>query len=257
MIMAGTTEGVEIIKKLAPREGIHIIATTITKQGAVLAESAGAQEVISKALNEEEIKEIIKTKKIDILVDATHPFAADATRNAIKAAQMNKIKYIRLERPLTNIPENDLIIPVRSFKKAASKVMELDYNKNIRILHLAGVMTLHYFTEIINPQRIIARILPSIYSIKKCLELGLPSENIIAMQGIFSKNFNKTLMEEYDVTIIVTKESGEIGGTYSKIKAALELNIPVIIVMRPEVPELEEKIVFGDIDDLYMELNHL
>jgi precorrin-6A/cobalt-precorrin-6A reductase len=254
MIMAGTTEGVEIIARIASLENIHIIATTITKIGGELARSAGAHEVISKTLTEEKIEELIKTKKIDLLLDATHPFAENATKNAIKAANATGIKYLRFERPSIDFPENDLIHPVSSFGKAVSKVLELMGNNNQRVFHLAGVMTLHHLTEVINPENIVVRVLPSLYSVKKCVDLGLPAENIIAMQGIFSKDFNRVLMEEYDINLIVTKDSGETGGTHSKIKAALDLVIPVVLIMRPVVSELETKTVFSNIDDLCCKL---
>ncbi len=251
--MAGTTEGVEILKKLTSLKEIEIIATTTTKEGAELAKSAGAREVLSQALDMDGLSKLIKNRKIDILVDATHPFAVDATRNAIKASEMNKIKYIRLERPSIKIPENNLITPVRSFEEATLKIKDFN-RKNDRILHLAGVMTLHYFTEILDAQNIVARVLPSVYSIKKCHELGLPPENIIAMQGIYTKNFNKALMDEFEISVMVTKESGETGGTISKIEAALELEIPVIMVMRPVILELENKIVFNNVNDVLREL---
>ena len=84
-----------------------------------------------------------------------------------------------------------------------------------------------------------------VYSIKKCLEMGIPSKNIIAMQGTFSKEFNESMMKEYHVQLVVTKESGETGGTPSKIEAAIKLEIPVIVVKRPIISELENKMVFS------------
>jgi len=254
MIMAGTTEGVKIIGMIASLENTHIIATTVTKEGGKLAKSAGAHEVVSKALNKEAIGEIIKSKKIDLLIDATHPFAEDATLNAIKATNNTGIKYLRFERPSINFPENDLIHSVSSFEDVASKVLEIIGSDNPRILHLAGVMTLHYLTQVLNPDSIVTRVLPSVYSIKKCLDLGLPSENIIAMQGIFSKEFNRILMQEYNIRIMITKESGDEGGTTSKIEAALELGIPVVMVMRPIASEINNKTIFNNVNDLFTEI---
>ncbi len=251
MVMAGTREGVEIIKKLALYEYFNIVATTTTRYGAELARSAGADDVISRALTGEEMVEMIKTNKIDILVDATHPFAAEATRNAIKSAKITGITYIRFERSPIELPENDLIQKVHSFDEAVLKALKLSKG---RILHLAGVMTLHYLTERIDPPRIVVRVLPSVYSVEKCLELGLPVENIIAMQGTFSKDFNQALMKEYGVSLVITKESGATGGTPSKIKAALELGVPVILVMRPGISELQKEKVFNDVADLFQEL---
>ena len=257
MVMAGTTEGVKIIAMIASLENTHIIATTVTKLGGELAKSAGAHEVISEALDKEGIEEIIKTKKIDLLIDATHPFAEDATRNAIKATNATGINYLRFERPSIDFPANNHIHSVDSFENAVSKVLKLIDTDNPRIFHLAGVMTLHYLTEVLNPKNIVIRVLPSIYSVKKCLNLGLPAENIIAMQGIFSKDFNQVLMQEYDINIMITKESGDAGGTPSKIGAAQELGIPVVMVMRPIVSELKKKTVFNNINDLLEEILNL
>lgn len=251
MVMAGTTEGARIISQMAHFEDIYIIATTTTGQGAELARSAGAHEVVGHAMDEKDIKELIKNKKIDVLMDATHPFAQEATRNAIKAADATGIKFMRFERPRINVPRSDLIYHVSSFVEAASQVSEITRG---RVFHLAGVMTLSYLTERIDPQRIVARVLPTVYSLKKCRDLGLSAENIIAMQGTFSKDLNRILMEEYDISVMVTKESGAAGGTLPKIDAALELDIPIVMVMRPEVEELKGRAVFSSIDDIFQEL---
>ena len=61
-------------------------------------------------------------------------------------------------------------------------------------------------------------------------------------------------MKEYDISLIITKESGEIGGTPSKIEAALELGIEIVLVTRPVVSELKNEEIFTDIDKLYYNL---
>ena len=253
MVMAGTKDAANIIKKLSSTGKFNILATTTTEYGANIAKSAGANYVLSGKLNEKELINAIKTRKIGILVDATHPFAAAATRNAIKASEMTKIRYMRFERPKEVLNENYLIHKVYSFEEAASKVLELT-NSEDNILHLAGVLTLKNITKKVENKRIYARVLPSIDSIKECLDLGLKNENIIAMQGTFSKEFNKALMEEFNISLIITKESGETGGTGTKIEAALDLCIHIIIVMRPEIEELSGKEIFSNIEEL---CNHL
>ena len=138
-----------------------------------------------------------------------------------------------------------------SFHEAGTKALKfINENPNAKMMYLAGVTTLRQITEIIKPESTVARILPMVYSINKCLEIGIPSQNIIAMQGTFSKEFNKALMKEYATCVIITKESGESGGTPSKISAAIELKIPIILVKRPTIPELEKEIIFSDMDNL-------
>jgi precorrin-6A/cobalt-precorrin-6A reductase len=248
MVMAGTSDSTVIIKRLKSLEiEIYILATTVTSYGAEIARSAGADEVISKPLPQDELSQIITEHKIDILVDSTHPFAAEATRNAVLASKETGISYLRLERPSTTITEDPLIHPVTSFPEAAQLAKTMS---NDRILHLAGVSTLHYLTQTIEADRIVARVLPNPYSIKKSLELGLPGENIIAMQGTFSQEFNRALMMEYGAEVVVTKDSGAVGGTTSKINAALELKIPIIVVLRPEILELEHEKVSSSVEEL-------
>lgn len=246
--MAGTKDAARIIEKLNKTNKFHILATTTTEYGADIAKSSGAQEVHSHKLEENGLVKLIKKRKIDILIDATHPFAANATKNAMKSSELVDIKYIRFERPQMEIPENNLIHRVHSFKEAASKANELTDGV---ILHLAGVSTLRPIVEKTDSARLLARVLPSLDSIQTCLELGLKHENIIAMQGTFSENFNRALMEEYNVSMIITKESGETGGTPSKINAALDLGIHIVLVTRPSIPALENKRIFTDLDDLY------
>ncbi len=249
--MAGTSDAVQIINSLAKHEDIEVIATTTTKYGGDLAVSAGADEIIVGRLGVNEIVDLIVINKIDLLLDATHPFASEASINAVKAAHNTGIKYIRYERPSINIPNNENIFEVISFHEATIKALELmKENPNTKMMYLAGVKTLKQITEMIKPEFIVARILPVVYSLKKCQEIGIPSENIIAMQGTFSKEFNKALMKEYSPCAIITKESGESGGTPSKIAAAIELKIPIILVKRPTIPELENEIIFNDMNDL-------
>jgi len=254
MVMAGTKDAANIIKKLKSAGKFKVLATTTTKYGAEIAKTAGADEVLSGRLDEKDLTDLIKTGEIKVLVDATHPFAAAATKNAINASEATGIKYIRFERPEENLIEDNLIHNVFSFEEAALKVLEIT-GKNGRILHLAGVSTLNHITEMVENNRIFARVLPSADSIQKCLDLGLKQENIIAMQGTFSENFNKALIEEYNISVIVTKESGETGGTVSKINAALNSGIDTVIVIRPEVTELKNKTIFTSVNDLCSFLN--
>ncbi|MDI9437310.1 MAG: precorrin-6A reductase [Euryarchaeota archaeon] len=252
MVMAGTSDATVAIKRLKNlQDDIYILATAVTSYGAEIARSAGADEVISKPLPLDDLIGIIEKHKIDVLVDSTHPFAAEATRNAIQASKETGITYLRLERPPTQLPENVLIHQVTSFPEAAHLAKTIS---NGRILHLAGVSTLHYLTEVVDADKIVARVLPNPYSVKKSLETGLPGENIIAMQGIFTPEFNKALIREYGAKLVVTKDSGEVGGTPSKIEAALELEIPVIVVLRPEISELDQEKVSSSVDDMIKEI---
>ena len=249
--MAGTSDAVCIIDKLAEHDDIEVIATTTTEYGGDLAVSAGADEIIVGRLGVQKIADLVNINQVELLVDATHPFASEASLNALKSIRKSGIKYMRFERPSIKIPSLEHVFEVGSFEEASEMAGQLIEGKfDGRIMHLAGVSTIHHMINGIDPQFIVVRVLPVVYSVKKCHELGIPGENIVAMQGIFSKEFNKALMIEYGIDVVVTKESGETGGTPSKIAAAVELEIPIIIVKRPKIPELETEMVFTDVDIL-------
>lgn len=250
MVMSGTSDSTKVIKFLHEDENNFILATTVTDYGAKIAENAGATEVISKALKEEDFIDVIKEKNIDILIDATHPFASVATETAISSAQKAGIRYIRYERASTILPESDLIIKAPTFEDAAIKAKEYLVEDEDKIMHLAGVMRLATTTDVIDAQHVVTRVLPNNFSITKTQETGVPAENIIAMQGTYSKELNMALMKEYNVKAVITKESGESGGAETKINAAIELNIPVILVTRPEIKELENHTVVRNVEEL-------
>lgn len=254
MLMAGNKDAHNIISKLSSLKEFHTLATATTNRGKELARSSGADEVVKGRLDATDLVNIIRSKQIDVIIDATHPFASNATLNAIRAAEITAIIYLRYERPRSKIPDNELIHQVSTFTEALELILK---HKEWRIFHMAGVTTLHNLTENIAGERIIARVLPSINSIKKCLELGLPSRNIVAMEGTFSSNFNQALMEEYRIDVVLTKDSGQIGGTLSKIKAALKLDLEVVVVKPPVIKELQGKKIFNQVEELIDEIEKI
>jgi precorrin-6A/cobalt-precorrin-6A reductase len=262
LVMAGTSDARKIITPLSKEEGIKVLATATTNHGVELAKISGASTVLEGFFDDEKLANILHENDIQLLIDATHPFASTATQNAIRASDAVDVDYIRFERPSTELPDSALIYPVNSFEDAVELIKEIMGKSALsgsdipdgRILHLAGVNTLHYLTEALNPDLIVVRVLPMVYSIEKSLELGIPHHNIVAMEGTFSSQFNGILMNEFNVKVVLSKESGQSGGTMSKIQAALDLQVPVIIVMRPEIDELDGKIVFGEVELLIDEV---
>ncbi len=258
LVMAGTSDAREIIKCLS-RASVSVMATATTRHGTDLALNSGADKILEGRFDSGQLVKIMKDNNVQYLIDATHPFASLATKNAIDASENSEVDYIRFERPPSEIPDSQLLYKCSSFEEATHKILDikkgkkedpLDSQVQGKILHLAGVNTLHYLTERISSHQIVARVLPSVYSVKKCLKMGIPHINIVAMEGVFSKEFNEILMKEYQINLVLTKESGDSGGFISKIEAALNLEIPVVIVMRPEIEELTGRKVFSDIKSL-------
>lgn len=266
LVMAGTKDAIKIIEMLYKNKessfednsnkesNYSILATTTTHYGAILAKNAGADEVISRPLEEDDLVNLIQKKDVKILIDATHPFAVQATTNAINSSQTSSIKYIRFERPPINYSNIKGIHIVNSFEEAGKIASSIMKNNEKNVLHLAGVSTIKPILKSVPLNQLIVRVLPNTTSIGICEEIGISGENIVAMQGVFSKEFNQMLMREYDVGVIITKESGETGGVPSKIDAALELDVEVVLINRPKIEELNEDSVVNNIAELQKKL---
>ena len=71
--------------------------------------------------------------------------------------------------------------------------------------------------------------------VKKCEDNGILPKNIIAMQGPFSLNMNKAMIEQLNIKYLVTKKGGDTGGEKEKIDACNEKGIEVILLDKPKI----------------------
>ena len=66
---------------------------------------------------------------------------------------------------------------------------------------------------------------------------------------------NLDLIEKYNAEVMITKESGDIGGVIEKIEAANEKNVAVIMIQRPKIDELNKNDIVSNLDELDIKLN--
>lgn len=196
--------------------------------------------IITKKLDKGNFKKLIKENEIKLVIDATHPFAVEASKNVINAVKTTGTDYIRFERENFSVEYNyKNLVKVLSYEKAIEKLLAIKGN----IFCTTGSKYLHKITKHIEVNRIFPRILPLSEMVKKCEDLGIPNQNIIAMKGPFSNILNAEIMRSINATVLVTKESGETGGTLEKLEAAKILNIPVVMIEREKIvyPQLVNK----------------
>ena len=236
LIMGGTKDGIEISKRLREM-GFYTITTTKTDYGSKLAEKFSDM-VISRESTDKTLKDIVREYNISILIDATHPFAVNASKSAMDVSRECNIPYIRYERPQRRYKD---AIYVKDFEEASKVALEIS-KKNI--LYLGGIKNLKTVVEIIGRDRLIARVLP--ISVPEALKL-LPSKNVIGMEGVFSKELNKYIILDYNCDVVITKDSGDAGGLNEKVLGAREANAKVIIVERPK---LDYPLLFNSVEDL-------
>lgn len=249
-ILGGTKDSTNIITHLKENYDVFILTTTTTEYGARLADEAGSDDTIARPLLKDEIIEIIQKENFDILIDATHPFAEHITQTSSSIARELKIPYVRFERPTTNLENIDTshIHYVNSFDEAG-KLIASEFSKG-NILHFAGANTMADIVKYIPPSRFYPRILKVESSIRKCEDLQIPPDHIIPMTGAATLKENIDLIEKYSASVMITKESGEIGGVVEKIEAANERDIAVIMIKRPEIEMLNKNDIVNDLNEL-------
>ncbi|MDA8441013.1 MAG: precorrin-6A reductase [Peptococcaceae bacterium] len=229
LVLAGTADGRKMAE-LIQAEGFSVLVSTATPYGGSLAQT---MPVRTGGLDQTGFCALLRERPIKLLVDASHPFAANVSRTAMAACREVGIPYLRYERPSSAIPDSPLIHRVYSYEDAATAVKDLD-----KCIFLAiGANNLHLFTAVIRPNgpKIIARVLPEPRVIDKCIELGLKPADIVAMQGPFGLELNMSMFRHFKSDVLITKESGQQGGTDAKIAAALACDMQVIVVERPSI----------------------
>lgn len=248
-VLAGTSDARELAIKLKDA-GYSITASVVTDNAAIALKENAIETTIGR-LTSDDMKDFLLNNHVVTLVDGSHPFAEEVSRNAIEAAKSANIPYYRYERE--SYKEKDpLITEVESYSAAA----ELAAEWGGVVMLTTGSKTLEVFTSKLNDLenvRLIARMLPRKDNMEKCAELGVEQKNIIAIQGPFSKELNKALYMQYEVNVVVTKESGKVGSVDEKVEAARELNIPIIMIKRPII---EYGNVYSNYQDLIEEINY-
>lgn len=228
LVLAGTSEGRKTALALEA-EGYKVMAAMATAYGGDLLEKDFHGEISVRPLNLEAMIELIRKRGITKVIDATHPFAEEVSTNAKAACLRTGIDYERFEREVSNVETGRGVIKACDLEEAVQLASGCSGN----IILTVGSSKLECYTRSLYPEKLIVRILPVLSSLEKCLELGIPPKNIIAMQGPFDEEINRLLFWRYDAALIISKDSGPAGGTAEKISAAQSLSIPIILISRP------------------------
>ena len=195
VVFSGTTEGRELSRQLAAL-GIEVTVSVATPLGQEEQGSAPGVTVRCGRLLPDEMAALLGDAAL--CIDATHPYAVEATKNIKAAAEKAGVEYLRLLRPASPLPENCLVF--ESAKQAAEALAAEEGN----LLLATGAKELAQFAAI-PPERLYPRVLPTLESIAACEAANIPHRNIIAMQGPFSFALNQAMMEQFHIRWLVTK----------------------------------------------------
>ena len=239
IVFAGTTEGTEVCR-LLHAGGVSVLACTATEYGGKVLKEAASESlnVQSGRLTEEEMEDLFRREKPELVLDATHPYAVEATANIRSACVQTGCSYQRVLRDTGSTLDGSLpaahaaetCVYVETAEAAADYLDQTDGG----IFLTTGSKELSKFTAIKDYQsRLYARVLPLPAVISTCAELGLEGKHLIAMQGPFSKELNIAMLRQTGCRYLVTKETGDAGGFEEKLQAAIVCGATLVVIGRP------------------------
>lgn len=243
-LVLGTSEGRVILSKLNKTTS-NILISTATSYGGELLKDYKYKVLNNKALSYEELKELLIKNGVQVLVDASHPYALEISKTSMKIAKELNIEYLRYERESTlkEFPNNPLITEVEDYLDLKEALKDTKGN----ILNTTGSRNLDKILSLGLPNRIIHRVLPSLKVMEECFNLGIRVEDLIFVKGPISYDFNCAFLKEYEAAVMLTKDSGPQGGTYEKLKSALDMGVKIIVIGRKP---MEYGKVFNKEEDL-------
>ena len=167
--------------------------------------------------------------EVSHIVDATHPFAAQMSRNAVAAATRAAVPLIALTRPPWEPQPGDEWLRTPDM---ATAVQALAIPPK-RVFLAIGRTDVARFTE--QPQHhYLLRLVDA-----PSAAPPLPNHEIVLDRGPFDIASDRALLESHGIELVVSKNSGG-DGARAKLDAARELGLPVLMIDRPELPPRRE-----------------
>lgn len=226
LILGGTGEATALAARASSLPGLQVITSLAGRtarpnkpQGELRVGGFGGSDGLVRFLDAEHI---------DLVVDATHPFAARIAHHAAEAARARR-PIVKLVRPPWQASEGDRWIEVENAAAAAEALPALSN----RIFLTIGRQELGAF-----------RALTDCFFLVRLVEsapqpLPLHAYAVVTGRGPFAVESERGLVRQHGLSALVSKNSGG-SSTYAKIVAARELHLPVIMLRRPPLPDVEQ-----------------
>lgn len=210
-----------------------------TEYGEVVLKQHPLVQVHQGRMDRKEIQDFIAKGKFGIVIDATHPYAQEVTQNIKEAVEELKetgaaVSYFRLKRETGEQGEG---MAGRGqtvyFKTVEDCVAALEKTQGNILLTTGSKELAEFCSSEGMKSRLYVRVLPSTESLSQCEKQGICGKHVIAMQGPFCVEMNEAVIRQYQISCLVTKESGISGGYQEKLAAARKMGIPVFVIGHP------------------------
>ncbi|HKF63327.1 MAG TPA: cobalt-precorrin-6A reductase [Dongiaceae bacterium] len=227
LILGGTGEARQLADTLATRRPGLSVITSLAGRTVEPRRPAGELRIggFGGAAG---LADYLRRTQVDLVIDATHPYAAAISRHAVEACRSAARPLLRLERGPWRAETGDRWAEVDSLTAAARAAPSLGRRAFLTI----GVKELSAFAGI-----------PDLWFLVRLVEmpaepLPLLDHEILLGRGPFAAGAERDLLRGRGIEFVIAKNSGGVA-TYGKIAAARELGLSVILLRRPELPQAE------------------
>ncbi|MCO6049795.1 cobalt-precorrin-6A reductase [Mesorhizobium sp. RP14(2022)] len=220
LLLGGTTEARELGAILAERNDLSVTLSLAGRTRAPVAQPVPVR--VGGFGGAEGLAAYLRTESIDVLIDATHPFAARISANAAVASESTGVPLISLRRPEWVSEDGDHWIDAGSVEEAVALLGATPR----RVLAALGRQELGPLETA--PQHFY--LVRSVDPVEPPLDLA--EVEYVLDRGPFDEAAEIALLQRHRISAILCKNSGG-AASYPKIAAARALKLPVFMVRRP------------------------
>lgn len=233
-LIGGTSESSQLAQALSAQNVPYVV--TITTAKAQTLYSPTTQVVVGK-LTLKAMPGFIRERQIGCILDASHPFACDISRQAMLVAASLKKAYLRYERPTLQAAQNQALAAQNHSSvmvvESIEAILASEMLRNQRVFFALGYRNLLRFSHLHPTAKLFARILPSATALAGATAAGFTAEQIIALRPPISLALEKALWQQWNISVVVAKASGQPSGEAIKRQAAAALGIQLVLLGRP------------------------
>ncbi|MCT8002519.1 cobalt-precorrin-6A reductase [Sphingomonas sanguinis] len=222
LLLGGTTEASALASALAKRGERAVLSyagRTETPRAQAIPTRVGGFGGI------EGLADHMTREGVTHLVDATHPFAARISANAIAAAELAGVRLLALTRPAWDAGPGDRWIRVADTAEAVAALG----SEAARIFLALGRQTIGNFADA-------AQHFYLLRFVDAAEVPALPHHHLVVDRGPFTLEGEMALFRAHRIQVIVAKNAGG-AGARAKLDAARELGLPVVMIDRPFIPD--------------------
>jgi precorrin-6A/cobalt-precorrin-6A reductase len=221
LILGGTAEAAALARALVERRGDELrVISSLAGRTANPAPVPGTMRIGGFG-GADGLAAYLRHERVSLLIDATHPFAAEISLHARLAAAASSIPRLQLVRPAWRAGAGDRWIMVPDAAAAAQAVTRLGRCAFLSI----GARELGAFADLSGVRFLVRTIEP----LRE--RPPLPAADFVIARPPFTLDEERRLLHRYRIDVVVAKASG--GSIAAKLVAAREAGIPVVLLERP------------------------